>query len=142
VEETMSEHANVIVVQRAYAAFGAGDLESLLALLDENVTWVTPGPAEMPTAGRRRGRHEVGQFFHALLSAFDIERFAPKTFIAQDDRVIVLGEETSRVKATGKAVEVRWAHAFTVTNGTIVAFEEYLDTADAVSELRAAQARV
>ena len=70
----------------------------------------------------------------------EIERFEPQTFLADGDRVIVLGDDTARVKATGKVLTERWAHAFTLKNGKIVAFEEYMDTSAVVAELRAAHA--
>jgi ketosteroid isomerase-like protein len=54
---------NIGIVQNGYAAFGRGDIPGLLSLLDDNVEWKTPGAADLPTAGTRRGRAEVGDFF-------------------------------------------------------------------------------
>ena len=48
----MSEQDNRALVQRGYDAFGRGDIEALLVLLDDNVEWITPGPSDLPTAGR------------------------------------------------------------------------------------------
>jgi len=45
--------------------------------------------------------------------------------MAQGDRVVVIGDDTTRVKAPGKSIDYRWTHAFTVRNGKVVAFEEY-----------------
>ena len=137
----MSEQDNRALVQRGYDAFGRGDIEALLALLDESVEWVTPGPPELPTAGRRRGRQQVAEFFQTVNSLYDIQRFEPDAFVSEGDRVVVLGSETSRVKATGKVLDMRWAHTFTVRNGKVVAFEEYLDMAAVVAELRQVQSR-
>jgi ketosteroid isomerase-like protein len=44
------------------------------------------------------------------------------------------------VKATGKILNTSWAHVFTVRDGQIAAFQEYLDTAAVMAELRAAPA--
>src|SRR5687768_1213752 len=55
----MSEQENVDVVKQGYEAFGRGDIPGLLMQLDANVTWVTPGPSELPTAGDRRGHQGV-----------------------------------------------------------------------------------
>jgi ketosteroid isomerase-like protein len=137
----MSEHDNRAVVQRAYEAFGRGDIQGLLALLDQDVEWVSEGPPDLPTAGTRRGHQQVAEFFRAETSLFDIERFQPNVFVAEGDRVVVLGTETSRIKATGKVLELHWAHAFTLRNGKVVAFHHYFDTAAIVAELRAVQAR-
>lgn len=136
----MSE-SNVAVVRQGYEAFGRGDIQTLLSLLAENVEWTSPGPADLPTAGKRGGRQAVGEFFKVVNELFDFQRFEPKTFIADADRVVVLGESTVRVKATGKVLDDQWAHVFTLRAGQVVSFQEYIDTADTVAELRAAHAR-
>ena len=137
----MSEQQNIDLVRRGYEAFGRGDLNTLLGLMDDNVEWYSPGPAELPTAGTRRGRQEVAAFFKTLTDVFEIQRFEPRAFLADGDRVVVLGEDTAKIKATGKVINDFWAHAFTVGNGKIVAFHEYLDTSAVVAELRTAQMR-
>jgi ketosteroid isomerase-like protein len=136
----MTEQQNIEIVKRGYEAFGRGDINGLLALCAENVAWVSPGPSELPTAGIRRGHEQVAQFFEALQQVFEIQRFEPKQFVAQGDQVVVLGADTAKVKATGKVLTEDWAHAFTVRDGKIATFREYLDTAEVVAELRAAPA--
>ena len=137
----MTEQQNIEIVKRGYEAFGRGDINGLLALCAENVEWVSSGPSEMPTAGIRRGHEQVAQFFKALDQVFEIQRFEPKQFIAQGEQVVVLGDDTAKVKATGKVLTEEWAHAFTIRDGKIAAFREYIDTAEVVAELRAAPAR-
>jgi ketosteroid isomerase-like protein len=136
----MSEQQNLEIIRRGYEAFGHGDIETLLSLFDEQIEWITPGPSDLSTAGRRTGRQQVAEFFTTINDLFEILRFEPKDFIAQGDRVVVLGEESSRVRATGKVLDGQWAHTFTVQNGKVVRFQEYLDTAETVAELRAAKA--
>ena len=138
----MNENDNVEVVRRGYDAFGRGDINGLLALFDEQIEWVSSGPPELPISGRRVGHQAVAEFFTSVNDLFEIQRFEPKDFIAQGERVVVLGQETSRVKATGKVLDADWAHVFTLRNGKVVAFQEYIDTAAVVAELRAAHAAV
>ena len=135
----MSE-SNVDVVRRGYEAFGRGDINGLLQLLDEQIQWVTPGPAELATSGRRTGRQEVGAFFGAVNDTFEIQRFEPSEFIAQGDRVVVLGSETARVRSTGTTLELDWVHVFTVRDGRVVAFQEHFDTAAVVAAMSARHA--
>ena len=137
----MSEQDNLDVVRRGYEAFGHGDIETLLSLFDEQIEWVTPGPAELATSGRRTGRQQVAEFFTVLSEMLEIQRFEPKQFIAQGDQVVVLGEDSACVRATGKVLEGEWAHVFTLRNGKVARFHEYLDTAELVAELRAAHAK-
>lgn len=138
----MNEQKNLEIVRRGYDAFGRGDINGLLTLFDDDIVWTSPGPPELPTAGTWRGRQQVAEFFAAVDRVFEIQRFEPETFVAEGDRVIVLGSDTSRIKATGKVIDSAWAHAFTAKNGKIVAFQEYIDTAAVVAELQAAQAKV
>jgi uncharacterized protein len=138
----MSEQQNVDVVRQAYGAFGRGDLDGILALLDPQVAWRTPGPPDLPTAGLRYGVNAVREFFAILLNTFEITNFEPRDFLAQGDKVVVLGTSLERVKATGNAIDFRWVHVFTLRNGRIVAFEEPADVSGLVDEFRKAQIRV
>lgn len=137
----MSEQDNLAIVRRGYEAFGRGDIDELLSLLNEEIDWFSPGPSDLPTAGHRRGHQQVRQFFGSVKELFDFERFEPQTFIADGDTVVVLGEDSVIVKGTGKNVTESWAHVFTVKDDKIVRFQEYIDTAAIVGELRAVQAR-
>jgi ketosteroid isomerase-like protein len=140
-ETNMSEQQNLDIVRRGYEAFGRGDLDTLLGLMDENVEWRTPGPPELPTAGMRRGREQVDAFFATLNELVEVQRFEPQRFIADGDRVVVLGEDSAKVNATGKVLDESWVHVFTIRDGRIVAFQEYLDTSALVAELNAARIR-
>jgi ketosteroid isomerase-like protein len=131
---------NLETIRQGYDAFGRGDINTLLGLLDERVEWVAPGPPELITSGRHVGRQAVGEFFTAVNELFEIQRFEPREMIAQGDRVVVLGSETARVRATGKVLDLDWVHVFTVTDGVVKTFQEYFDTAQVVAELRAAHA--
>lgn len=137
----MSEQQNIDLVRQVYDAFGRGDLDGIIASLDPQVSWLTPGPPDLPTAGIRRGVPAVRDFFATLLNTFEITNFAPTDFLAQGDKVVVLGTSLERVRATGKAVEFRWVHVFTIRNDRILGFEEPADVSALVDEFRKAQAR-
>ncbi len=138
----MNEQQNIETVHQAYAAFGRGDMNALLNLFDDNVEWITPGPDDLPTAGHRNGRQAVSDFFRILDELFEFQRFEPKEFLAQGDLVVVLGDETVRVKATGNVLDFAWAHVSRCGGGKIVSFREYADVSALVAELRAAKAKV
>jgi ketosteroid isomerase-like protein len=135
----MSED-NLAVVRRGYEAFGRGDINALLELLDDQIHWVTPGPPELATSGQRTGRQAVAEFFASVNEVFDIQRFEPKEFIAQGDRIVVIGDETARVRATAKTLELDWVHVFKMRTGKVVAFQEFFDTTAVVAAMGAAHA--
>jgi ketosteroid isomerase-like protein len=133
---------NIGLVQSGYAAFGRGDIPGFLSLLDADVEWITPGLPELPTAGTRRGPTQVAEFFGVLTQLIEFEDFEPRAFFADGDRVVVLGTARTRVKGgSGQWLVENWCHVFTIRNGKIVAFFEYLDTAPFAAELNAATAR-
>ena len=132
---------NISVVQSGYAAFGRGDIPALLALLDANVEWKTPGPSDLPLAGTRRGPAQVGEFFATLAGIIDFEHFEPTTFLADGDQVVAIGHEKYKVKGSDTWITGDWCHVFTVRNGKLVAFQEFIDTAALAAEFRMAGAR-
>jgi ketosteroid isomerase-like protein len=136
----MSEQQSLEVVQTMYAAFGRGDLEGILASLDPDVSWRTPGAPDLPTGGLRQGVPAVREFFGLLLNTFDIADFQPQDFLAAGDKVVVLGTSREGPKGGGRLVNFRWVHVFTFRNGRIVAFEEPADVSELVREFRRSQA--
>jgi ketosteroid isomerase-like protein len=130
---------NVDIARSAYAAFGRGDVEGVLNTLDPNIEWTTPGPEGLLHAGTRRGRDSVREFFRTITDLYEFQEFVPKQFIPHGELVIVLGEDTFKVKATGTVLHEHWAHAMTIRNGKVVAFREYLDTSALVADMRLAQ---
>ena len=137
----MSEQQNLDIVRDAYTAFGRGDLDGLVALLDPQVLWRTPGPPDLPTAGVRRGVAAVREFFGLLLNTFDMQDFRPAEFLTAGDKVVVLGTSREGPKGSGRLVDFRWVHIFTCRNGKIVEFEEPVDVSALVEEFRRAHAR-
>jgi ketosteroid isomerase-like protein len=125
----MGEQQNVKVVQGAYAAYGRGDIPALLENLSENVEWILPGEGLIPQAGVYEGHDGVARFFQTLSETTEFSAFDPREFVAQGDRVIVLGSYRGGVKATGRWFESDWAMSFLLRDGKIIKFQEYTDTA-------------
>lgn len=135
----MAEQENVKIVEAAYDSFGRRDIPELLGRLTEDVEWVTPGEsAQIPYAGRKRGREEVGNFFSTLAEAEEITHFEPREFIAQGDKVVVLGNYKGNVLSTKREYDLDWIHVFTIRDGKISSFNEFIDTAALSDAYRAA----
>ncbi len=52
----------------------------------------------------------------------------PREFVAQGDRVLVVGFATGKIKATNKTFRDDWVFAITVRNGKLTNIREYVDT--------------
>jgi ketosteroid isomerase-like protein len=124
----MSEQDNERVVREMYAAFAKGDVPGVLERLAEDIEWKIAGPSELPYAGVHRGRDEVARFFESFGRAAEFEVFEPQEYFARGDKVVVLGRERQRVKATGRVVETEWAMVFTVSGGKIARYHNFVDT--------------
>ncbi len=95
---------NLETVQHIYAAFGRGDVPAILAHLADSVEWEYGlRSTDVPWLQPRQGRAEVPRFF-ASLSDLEFHHFQPKTFLEQDDVVVVLVDLEATVKATGKRI--------------------------------------
>ena len=129
----MNEQENTRIVQQAYENFKNGDLRALLDLYSDDIDWRLPEIENMPFFGKRKGREETAEFFQSLAEAQDVLTFNPQEFIAQGDKVVVLGNYSWRVKATGREYSSDWAHVVTIRDGKIVGFQEYMDTAVAAA---------
>ena len=117
------------VVQQAYAAFGRGDLEGILALLTDDVDWRFLASAGIPYAGRCTGKQEVQGWFGKLAESDDIQKFEPREFLEGPNHVTVLGWEQTQPRPNGKAFESEWVHVFTLRDGKISRWIGTLDTA-------------
>src|SRR2546422_1519665 len=124
----MSEQ-NRTVVQQAYSNFKEGNIEGLLNLMANDVTWTLPEMEGVPFAGKRTGRPSVGEFFATVGASQDVVRFEPREFVAEGDKVVALGSYEWRVKATSREFAGDFAHAWTIRDGKVVSFHEYTDTA-------------
>jgi ketosteroid isomerase-like protein len=124
------------LVQRLYNAFKRGDMETLLGGMADNIEWITPGPPEIPVAGKRHGREGVAQFFKLLNEHEEIQEFEVQEFIAENGFVVVLGRYQSRIKSTGKTARSPFVHVFTVSSGKVTRFREFFDTANALNAFR------
>jgi uncharacterized protein len=132
----MPEHDNLSIVHAMYAAFGRGDVPTLLNGMDDAIEWqaVIGAGSHVPTTGMRRGKPAVAEFFQTLGQAVAFNRFEPREFIAQGAQVVALGEYEGRAISTGRVYVAEWAMVFTFKDGKLVRFREYAgsDSIDAV----------
>jgi ketosteroid isomerase-like protein len=122
----MSTQENVQTVKNFFAAMGRGDKPGLLALSAEDIEWIIPGE-DWPLAGTHRGHQGLADL---LQKACEMETSFPEPpeFVAQRDRVLMVGFATGKVKATNRTFEDHFVFAMTVRNGKVTNIREYIDT--------------
>ena len=122
----MSIEKNIKTVKDFFAAIGHGDREALLALVAEDIEWIIPGE-DWPLAGTHRGHAELADLLETASKSIETTT-EPREFVAQGDRVLVVGFARGKIKATNKTFKDDWVFAITVKNGKLTKLREYIDT--------------
>lgn len=122
----MSIEKNIQTVKDFFAAIGGGDRESLLALVADDIEWIIPGE-NWPLAGTYRGHTGLANLLETASRSMETPT-EPREFVAQGDRVLVIGFARGKVKGTNKPFEDNWIFAITVRDGKLTSIREYVDT--------------
>lgn len=123
----MSTEKNVRAVKNFFAAIGGGDREGLLALVTEDIEWIIPGE-DWPLAGTYCGYTGLAALLQKASSEMETSFPKPLEFVAQGDRVMVVGFATGKVKATNRTFKDHFVYVITVRNGKLKNIREYIDT--------------
>ena len=115
----MSAQDNKEIIERGYAAFSAGDVETVMSLFDDDIEWVQPG--ESSVSGTFHGKagvmEHIGRLAEKDLTVKLIQ------LVADGDTVVAVTEVTAGGE-TGEDADV-----FTVRNGKTVSARVHGDTA-------------
>ena len=123
----MSIEKNVQVVKDFFAAIGSGDKQHVLPLVAEDIEWIVPGE-DWPLAGTHRGHAGLADVLQKASEEIEMTYPAPPEFVAQGDRVLVVGVATGKIKATSKTFEDHWVFDITLRDGKVTKIREYIDT--------------
>ena len=127
---------SIQLVQKFYAALGAGDIPAILSVLDPDLEWTEAerfpyygGTWKSPQAVIDNLLGPIGR---------DWEDFAADVddFIAQDDRVVALGTYSGTYRQTGHYMSSPFAHVWTARDGRLSYFAQYTDTAKVLEALQ------
>ena len=116
------------VIKDIYAAFGRGDIASIIGHLDEQVDFRQVEAPNLPYAGHYKGRAGAAQFFEKLGAAVEVTGFTPEKYLAQGDEVMALGTWSGKARPTGKSFAARWAMYWKVKDGAVVSYVNYEDS--------------
>lgn len=127
--------SNVDIIKRLYQAFAEGDLDAVAALLDPCVEWIEADG--IPYGGVYQGYEEVFNGVFAKIGAeWDNFTAHVEQFIDAGDIVVTLGSDSGIYKATGKQMIAPTASIWTLKNGKVIKFRQYIDTLAVVSAIR------
>jgi uncharacterized protein len=123
----MSAKENVQIVKDFFAAMDAYNKQDLLALAAADIEWIIPGEG-WPLAGTHRGHAELAAVLQKASEEIETTYPSPPEFVAQGDRVLVVGVAAGKIKSTNKPFKDDWVFDITVRNGKLTKIREYIDT--------------
>ena len=119
--------SNLDSVKQVYQAFAEGDIPSVLGSLSPEIDWTE---AEgFPYGGTYHGPRAVLEgVFMRLGSEWNGFAAVADEFIDAGETVVALGKYSGTYKATGKPLQVNFAHVWKMQDGKAIRFTQYVDT--------------
>lgn len=114
-----------------YAAFGRGDVPAVLGAMDPAIHWhEAEGNPYMPSGEAWIGPDAVVENLFVRLGE-DWDGFAvhPASFHDAGDSVVVEGRYTGEHKGSGRSLDTQFCHVWSLKDGKITKFQQYVDTA-------------
>jgi len=134
------EAANVAVLKDAYRRWHdsrGGSVDHWMSICDENIKFgsLAQGATGVEYLTAYNARDELKKYFNGLLRDWEMIEYRPDEFVAQGDRVVMIGHCSWRARASGKVVTTPKADVWRFANGKAVEFYEFFDTAQVVAAM-------
>jgi len=128
------EERNVILLKDAYThwANSKGDsADHWMSIMTDRIKFgsIAEGAKGADYLTSYQSRDEIVQYFAGIKRDWDMLEFVSEHFVAQGDRVVMLGRCAYRNKHTGKTVTTPKADSWRFADGKAVEFYEFYDTA-------------
>lgn len=119
---------NVELVEGLYDAFNRGDIDTVLAGMADDVTWIEPA-GDPVFGGTYHGPAAVAEnVFLTANEEYEDFVVTPDRLIDGGDTVVVEGHFTGSMQS-GADFEVPFVHVADVADGKLARFANYTDTA-------------
>jgi ketosteroid isomerase-like protein len=132
------EIRHVEMLKEAYRKWGetlGASADDWLEICADTIVFgsLAESPKAVPYMGVHHTRESLRDYFGGLRRDWEMMEFVAEHFVAQDDRVVMLGRCAWRYKKTGKFVWTPKVDSWRFENGKAVEFFEYYDTAQVMA---------
>ncbi|MGY6532361.1 nuclear transport factor 2 family protein [Glycocaulis sp.] len=122
--------ASRAVIQAMYEAASRGDAEAYAAMMSPDIVWMEAENFPYADGNPYVGPEAImGGVIMRIMADWPEWALAPETFIAEGNRVVVLGRYNGRHGVTGNTISAQFVHVWTVEDGLATAMQQYADTA-------------
>ena len=135
----VSDPNNLTVIQDLYDNFAKGDVPAVIAVLDANVVWNEAEGNAWADGNPYKGPDAVlNGVFARVGSEYDYFKTADiKLHEMSNNQVLATMRYIAKLKKNGAIIDAQAAHFWTLKDGKIIGFQQYVDTKklnDAISK--------
>jgi ketosteroid isomerase-like protein len=136
------ESRNVAILTEAYRLWSesrGASADHWISICDEDIRFGSIAEPLKTVAymGSYRSRDELGQYFAGITRDWEMLEYRVDHFVAQGDRVVMLGYCVWRAKQSGTVVSTPKADSWRFADGKAIEFYEYFDTAQVMQAMAA-----
>ncbi len=118
------------IIENMYKAFSIGDVPTVLSAMDDNIVWNEAEGNVYADGNPYKGPDAVLNGVFTRLGA-DWENFSLagiKLHEMADDQVLATLRYHGKYLKTGTAIDAQAAHLWTLKDGKVIGFQQYVDT--------------
>tara|TARA_R110002051_G_scaffold91370_2_gene160687 strand:- start:6355 stop:6843 length:489 start_codon:yes stop_codon:yes gene_type:complete len=121
---------NIHVIDKLYKGFATGDIPTVLGLMHENISWKEAEGNALADGNPYVGPEAVLNGVFARLGEehdyFNLENI--ELHDMYNDKVLATLRYNAKRKSNGALINAQVAHFWTLKDGKIIAFQQYVDT--------------
>jgi uncharacterized protein len=108
----VSAEENLATVMAIYAAFGTGDVQTILDAVADDVDWAVDAKPVAPWYGPRRGKDGVASFFGDIAASTEVQEFKLEGIAANDEAVFAFLTFAVQMRGSGREASFHLHHYF------------------------------
>lgn len=126
----VSDPNNMAVVNAAYEAFGNGNIEGVVATFSPNIVWNEAEGNPYADKNPYKGADAIVEgVFSRVVNEWDGFKLVNiNLHEMSENQVLATLRYNGTHKKTGKKIDAQVAHHWTLENGKIIGFQQYVDT--------------
>jgi ketosteroid isomerase-like protein len=120
---------NIQTIQALYGGMQTGDIGAVLGLMDPAIEWMEAENFIYADRNPYKGPDYIlNNLFMRIVTEWEGFKVIPDEFCDSGDKVIVFGRYQGTYRATDKPINAQMVHVFTLANGKVTKFQQYVDT--------------
>ena len=124
-----TSQATLDTVMALMGAMGAGDMDTLIALMDDDMVWHNEGDSNIPWIGPWNGKDEILTFLGIFGQNFQTTKWENTDVLASGDTVAVFGDMNGITTHSGKEIgDFTFALRAKVRDGKVVLWNWFEDS--------------